>query len=187
MRGTITLLPLILTIYPLYYFFVWIDSLTEKLYHFIFPNMEYIHGSGIVIGVVAIFLLGLLMSASLIRRLYQVIEIPLTNIPIVKSLYMAIKELVQYLSPKDEQDKASKVVVVSVPEYDSEIVGFVTADDLANLPENIEKDKRVAVYIPMSYQVGGFTIFIDRSRLKEVDLPIEDAMKNVLTGWMPTE
>ena len=43
-------------------------------------------------------------------------------------------------------------------------------------------DDLVAVYLPMSYQIGGYTIYIPRSRVTETDLTVEQAMRIVLTG-----
>ena len=40
----------------------------------------------------------------------------------------------------------------------------------------------VAVYLPMSYQIGGYTVYLPRSRLTETDLSVEQAMRIVLTG-----
>jgi uncharacterized membrane protein len=42
----------------------------------------------------------------------------------------------------------------------------------------------VAVYFPMSYQIGGYTLMVPRERLQPLDLPVETAMRVVLTGGM---
>lgn len=186
LRGCLTLLPLILTIYPLYYFFSWIDSLTRSLFNWVFPGIPYITGTGIVFGVLAIFLLGLLMSSQFVQRLYYLIETPIRNIPLVKSLYSAIKELIRYLAPTDEE-KAKKVVSVRIPGQPVELIGFVIREDLSDLPDEMEKQDRVAVYIPMSYQIGGFTLFLPNDWLTPLSIPVDDAMKNVLTGWITGE
>jgi uncharacterized membrane protein len=44
------------------------------------------------------------------------------------------------------------------------------------------KDGLVAVYFPMSYQIGGYTALLPRSRIERLDLPVEAAMRLVLTG-----
>jgi len=186
-RGILVLLPLILTIYPLYYFFNWLNSISNELIQYFFPGMTSLPGTGIVLGIITIFLLGLLMSSNFIRRVYEWIEAPLLRIPLVKSLYSAIKELTRYLAPEPGRKKADKVVVVKIPDMDIEIIGFVMRTDLSPLPDELEKQDRVAVYFPMSYQVGGYTLFLPRSWLKNTDMSVEDAMKNVLTGWVSTE
>ena len=43
------------------------------------------------------------------------------------------------------------------------------------------------VYLPMSYMVGGYTLFLPRSCLTPVDMSFEDGMKLVLTGAVSRE
>jgi uncharacterized membrane protein len=43
-------------------------------------------------------------------------------------------------------------------------------------------DDLVAVYLPMSYQIGGYTIYLPRSRVSETELSVEQAMRIALTG-----
>ncbi len=185
-RGILVLLPLLLTIYPLFYFFNWLNSISNELIQSFFPRMTSLPGAGIVLGIITIFLLGLLMSSRFIRHIYAWFEGLLLQIPLVKSLYSAIKELTRYLAPDSGRNKANKVVVVRMPDSGIEIIGFVMSSDLSPLPDEVDKEDRVAVYFPMSYQVGGFTLFLPKSWLKNTDMSVEDAMKNVLMGWVST-
>jgi len=61
------------------------------------------------------------------------------------------------------------------------LIGFVTQEH-ANTLGIGGGDDLVAVYLPMSYQIGGYTIYIPRSRLVETELSVEQAMRIVLTG-----
>ncbi len=183
LHGVFTLLPLILTIYPLYYFFVWSDSLANRVFIWLFPGVPYITGAGIVIGLIAIFILGLLMSTRLLRGPIKLIEELLRHIPLVKTLYNAIKELTNYLAPEQE-GRFGKVVAVKWPGLPVEIVGFVTRPELKDMPKGIETSGKAVVYIPMSYQVGGFSFFLPKDWLTPVNLSVDDAMKHTLTGWI---
>jgi len=66
---------------------------------------------------------------------------------------------------------------------DVEVIGFITASDVSLGA----RDELVAVYIPMSYQIGGFTFFMPKSKCKELDMSPSDAMKKVLTASMGTD
>lgn len=186
-RGILVLLPLLLTLYPLFYFFNWLNTISNSWIQYLFPRMTAPPGTGIVLGIITIFLLGLLMSSRFVRHLYAWFEDLLLHIPLVKSLYSAIKELTRYLSPDSGRKKADKVVVVTMPDSDIEIIGFVMSSDLSAMPDEVDKKDRVAVYFPMSYQVGGYTLFLPKSWLKNTDMSVEDAMKNVLMGWVSTK
>jgi uncharacterized membrane protein len=61
------------------------------------------------------------------------------------------------------------------------VIGFVTAEDGALIGAG---DDVVAVYLPMSYMVGGYTLFMPRSRLEPTSLSVEAAMRVVLMGGM---
>lgn len=182
LKGLLALLPLILTVYPLYYFFRWANSVSNSVLLWFFPHLPYLPGMGILSGVVAILLLGLLMSTPLVRRLYSLIELPFRNIPLVKTVYSAVKELTLYLAPTDSSP--DQVVVVSPPGQAVQIIGFVTRDNLSDLPEGVKSDGQVAVYLPLSYQIGGYTLFVPREWVCPINMPIETAMREALTGWM---
>jgi uncharacterized membrane protein len=149
--------------------------------------MSTLPGTGIVLGILTIFLLGLIMSSGFVQRVYDRIELFLLKIPLVKTLYTTIKELTRFLAPEPGGKRPDKVVVVKLPNIDMEIIGFVLRTDLSALPDELEKQDRVAVYIPMSYQVGGFTVFIPKTWLKSTSLSVEEAMKCVLVGWMSSD
>ena len=73
-------------------------------------------------------------------------------------------------------------VSVRLPGQEFEQIGFVTREDFSSLPLEPTVDEPVAVYLPMSYQIGGYTLFLPRSCLTPVDLSFEDGMKLVVTG-----
>jgi uncharacterized membrane protein len=54
----------------------------------------------------------------------------------------------------------SKVVLVRLPSQDFEQIGFVTREDFDTLPFKLATADPVAVYLPMSYQIGGYTLFL---------------------------
>ena len=50
------------------------------------------------------------------------------------------------------------------------------------MPNDMVSEDTVAVYLPMSYQIGGYTVYISKSRLKAVDIPREQAMRLAVTA-----
>ena len=120
------------------------------------------------------------------QRLFAWGEAVLNRLPLVKSLYSAIKDFMAYFSP-DNKAAMSKVVLVQLPGQAFELLGFVTREDFSRLPVQLSMDDPVAVYLPFSYQIGGYTLFLPRSCLTPVDMPFEEAMKLVLTGAVARE
>ena len=183
-RGLLTLLPITLSVYILYLFFTYFEALAKKILGLVYTG-PYIPGMGIVLGVIAIYLLGLLMTSSLVNAFYQALEMPFRNVPLVKSIYTAIQDLTQYFNPSKKTK--GQVVLVKIPNYEMEIVGFLTRENLHALPDGVTKPGRVAVYLPLSYQIGGYTIFVPEEWVTKLDLPVEVAMKSTLTAWMHAE
>jgi len=62
------------------------------------------------------------------------------------------------------------------------LLGFVTREDFGDLPPGFAGEEVVAVYLPMSYQIGGFTVLVPKSNTQSVDMGLEDAMRFAITG-----
>jgi uncharacterized membrane protein len=75
-------------------------------------------------------------------------------------------------------------VAVSIAD-NMRLVGFVTRENTTELPHARDTgDEIVGVYLPMSYQIGGYTLFVPRSAIERMDMSVEDAMRFVLTAGM---
>jgi uncharacterized membrane protein len=61
---------------------------------------------------------------------------------------------------------------------------FLTRESFDDAPEGLGGRDVVAVFLPMSYQIGGFTVFVPRARTTPVDLTIEEGMRLALTAAM---
>jgi uncharacterized membrane protein len=120
------------------------------------------------------------------QRLFAVGDAILNRLPLVKTLYSAIKDFMGYLTP-GSQVAQSKVVLVRLPGQPFELLGFVTREDFRRLPFQITVEDPIAVYLPFSYQIGGYTLFLPRSCLTPIDMSFEEAMKFVLTGGVSRE
>jgi uncharacterized membrane protein len=60
----------------------------------------------------------------------------------------------------------------------------VTREDFSSLPGKLGASDTVGVYLPMSYQIGGYTVFLPRSAIEPIDMSVEDAMRFTLTAGM---
>ena len=67
---------------------------------------------------------------------------------------------------------------------EARLIGFVTRESAPELEPRATADGLVGVYFPMSYQIGGYTLYLPRARLTPLDIGVEEAMRLVLTGGM---
>lgn len=176
--GFITLLPVVLTIYLLYWLAVSSEQVMGNVLKFTLPNAVYFPGMGMIAGLVVVFIVGLMMNAYMVRQLFALGEQLLYRLPLIKTVYRAFRDFFDFFSPKKEQ--FGQVVAVTL--NGMELVGFVTQENPQRLPESFRGRDRVLVYLPMSYMVGGYTVLIPRSDLRPLKMSMEEAMRFVLTA-----
>ena len=181
-RGLITFLPLAITVYVLVLFVTWTERTAMQLLR-PFTGDFYLPGLGIALGAVLILALGFLMSQRFTGKLLSFIELPFTNLPVVKSIYSSLKNFADYFAPH-EQD-AQQVVLLKMPGHELSTVGLVTRQSMKGLPKGLaELNDQVAVYLPMGYMIGGYTVFVPRSWTTPVDMTVEEAMRMALIAFM---
>jgi uncharacterized membrane protein len=182
LRGLITALPLGLTVYLLYLFLSWSEMLAMQVIR-PFIGEFYVPGMGLALGIVSILLLGVLVSQPFTSRLLSLIELPFTNLPGVKQIYSSLKSFADYFSPQSNKP-AQQVVVLRVPGQALELVGLVTRQGTEGLPAGFQPGDRVAVYLPMGYMIGGYTVFVPRTWVQPIEMSVEEAMRASLFAWM---
>jgi uncharacterized membrane protein len=184
-RGLITALPLGLTVYLFYVFLSWSEKLAMQLIR-PFIGDVYVPGMGLLLGMTGIFLLGFLVSQRAVGKLLSLIELPFTNLPVVKSIYSSLKDFADYFSPQRGEAAQQMVVALKVPGQDLELVGLVTRQRVDDLPAGFLQGDRVAVYLPMGYMIGGYTVFVPRDWVQPIDISVEEAMRASMFAWMGT-
>jgi len=184
-RGLIAALPLGLTVYLLYLFLSWSETLAMQVIR-PFIGDFYVPGLGLLLGISGIVLLGVLMSQRWVGQLLALLELPFTNLPVVKSIYSSLKNFADYFSPQRNQTVQQTVVALRFPGQDLEIVGLVTRQRVDDLPAGFLQGDRVAVYLPMGYMIGGYTVFVPRAWVQPIDMSVEEAMRSSLFAWMST-
>jgi uncharacterized membrane protein len=179
--GLLTLIPAVATIYLLVWLVGAVDRLFGKPLRWLMPDETYLAGTGIVLAIAIVFGVGVLMHAVLFRRIFRGAEAALLAVPLVRSIYSAVKDLIGLFR---DDGPAMQVVALTLPGTSWRLLGFVTREEFADLPAGIGGASEVAVYLPMSYQVGGYTVIVPRSAVKSVNLSREEAMKFILTAGL---
>lgn len=179
LRGLVTVLPIVLSIT----FFVWLGTTTESLLAglagWLLPDVLYVPGLGIAVAVLLLLLAGVLMRAVLARRLFAALEASVMEIPLLRTIYGSLKDLLGFFAEDGMRRNLSRVVEVPFAATGQTALGFVTSERPAALPAG---DPRIAVYVPMSYQIGGFTLFVDPEDVRELGIGVEDALRFAMTA-----
>lgn len=174
LQGLAALLPITVTVY----FLIWLVTSVESFLTPYVPYDWYFPGMGVLLALGVMLVTGLLVNAYIFKLVLEWGEKGLERIPVVKTLYGTVKDAVNLISIGKKQ-KAQSVVSVDVGN-DIHLIGFITSQEGAQSLFN-DADK-VGVYVPMSYQIGGYTVYIDKHKLTPLDIDVETAMRIALTG-----
>lgn len=161
MNGILTALPIILVFYVLVKVFDFLDGILGDTLRS-YMKGGYIPGIGILATIILLTLLGWLSSQVISGQIIFLLDSALERIPLVKTLYTVIKDTFQSLL--GEKKSFSTVVLVEIPATGLKSIGFVTAEDLKDLGD--ELSGHVAVYIPQTFQIAGFTFLVPKKRLR---------------------
>lgn len=185
LTGLMTILPVLLTVYLLYWFAVTAESLLGAVIRLVLPADAYWPGMGLVAGLLVAFVIGLMMHAYIVQRLFALGEQLIYHTPIIKTVYRALRDFLDYFSP-DKQKEFEQVVSVTLSENGMKVIGFVTQHDYDKLPEGFREEGSVLVYIPLSYMIGGYAVLMPSSALCPLDMSMEEAMRFALTAGVTT-
>lgn len=182
-KGLAVVIPVALTLAILLWMATGAERIMGAVIKYILPEGWYLPGMGLVSGLALVALIGLLSHVLIFQKLFNLGETIFHRLPLVKTIYIAIKDFIGYLNPASDR-AMGKVVMVQLPGQSFQLVGFVTREQFDDLPVSPDVEDPVAVYMPMSYQIGGYTLFLPRHCLTPLDMPFEQAMRLVVTGWV---
>lgn len=177
-RGLAAILPLALTGYLVW----WAVATSERGLHQLvvqfLPEEKYWPGMGFLLSIALVMAVGTLMYSFVVRQVYARLTALLERIPVVKSVYGMIVDVVRLFGSADERPFRRVVMVAASPGV--ELIGFLTREDFADHPD--VGTGNVAVYLPMSYQLGGFTVVVPRDKVRAIDMKVEDALRFCVTA-----
>ena len=180
-KGLLAVLPVALTIYLL----VWLVQALEGMFSFflgaILPQAWSFPGLSLIMGIGFIFLAGLLLQFWLVQWIWSWGEALLERIPLIQEVYTSIRQAFKYIA--GQQDAVGgKVVMVTLDNPPMKLLGLITCDDLSKAPKGLQGEDIVGVYLPMSFHIGGYTVYVPRSSLQLVDMSAKEALRWSMMG-----
>lgn len=185
--GLVTFLPMAVTIYIVYAGVSIVENLLGSFLRNILPPNAYYPGFGFLSTIILIFLLGLMLNNLLTASLLKSLQEKLTEIPFIKVVYSPLRDLMNLFSNGKTNTSLQKVVFVDFADG-KKALGLVTRENFSDIGVDTQLTAdRIAVYFPMSYGLGGYTLLVNKSEIIPVDIPVEKAMSLALTAWIKTE
>jgi len=180
LKGLVAVLPIGLTVYLVYWLAVTAERLFSRALKPLLPESAYWPGLGLLAGLLVLYLAGLAVNAYVVRRALRLGDHVFERIPVVKTIYVAIRDFMRFFPSSGKGSDLKRVVLV--PFGPGKAIGFVTAESAAALGLDGRAADTVAVYLPMSYMVGGYTVFLPRELLETTTLSVEAGMRIALMG-----
>ncbi len=140
----------------------------------------HVPGLGALLGLLIVFLTGLLVTNFIGRALVAIGEDLLERIPFVRALYSGVKSFSETVFSKSGSS-FKKVLLVEYPRAGLWSMGFQTTDHLEEISERLG-EPQVCVFIPTTPNpTSGFIVFVPRSKCIELDMSIDTAMRMIVT------
>lgn len=181
-QGLIALLPLAVTIAILWWLGITAERILGWAIRWALPDEWYVRGMGIAAGVLVIFLVGVLMNIYGVPKLIHLGEKLIGRIPLVKTVYGAVRDLLGFFSRSGREGAVSQVVVVTFGDSGIKAVGLLMRDTFEDLPEGLGGEDYLVVYFPQSYQLGGMLLLVPRANVAPLDMNLEDALRFIVTA-----
>ena len=186
LRGLATVVPVAVTISILYWIGISLETVLGGILQLFIPEKYYVPGTGLIVALLATFVVGATAHAWIIAKLIQLGEGMIGRIPLAKTIYGGVRDLMKFISTTADRKDLDQVVMIDVP-GDMRMVGFVTGHGIEIAQSEEKKNEMATVYIPFSYQIGGHMVCVPRSKLKALDVPVESAMRWVFTAGVSTD
>jgi len=181
--GLVVVIPVSLTFYILYAVFKFIDNILGSFLTGYIKSAWgfYIPGAGFLICLLLILLTGILADRFLRNRIFWDFEKWFSGLPLIKSIYPALKQVILFISAQKEFG-FKKVVLVEYPSRGIWSLGFITNEGFASLNHAAGKDL-LAVFLAMSPSpFSGYVVFVPKENVRFVDMPVKDALNIVISA-----
>jgi uncharacterized membrane protein len=173
--GFFVTVPIVVTAYVLWLFYAWVDGLLAPVYEELLHR--HVPALGFLTAAALLFLIGVLATNVVGRRIVQLGEQLLLRVPLVRRVYPTVKELVEAFSPGRETG-FREFVLVEHPREGAWTYAFVTGNvAVAELPA----PSLVSVYVPTNHLYLGDILLVPPSGVVPTGLSIEEGIRIILS------
>ncbi len=173
--GVLLIVPVAVTVAVLSFLFGLLDGWIQPVSTSLFGRP--IPGLGLLLTIVLVWVTGVLSTNFVGKKLLELFDRLLENLPLVKTVYTASKQLVEAVSPGGRR-AFRRVVLVEFPKKGTFALGFVTGDGLGPLPGDT-----LSIYVPTALNpTSGFLVFARESDILDPHLTVEEGVKLVVSG-----
>jgi uncharacterized membrane protein len=179
--GFFVTVPAIATSWLLYVFWNAIDDFFSPGYQHVFGRR--IPGLGFLTAMLLILFIGTIAANVVGRRIIARIERLLARVPIFRSIYPSVKQLLESFSP-EKRSSFKSVVLAEHPRKGEFVFGFVTAEVLVDGDDGTQE--MVTVFVPTNNLYLGDVIMLPRDEVIATGLTVEEGIRIILSAGTAT-
>ncbi|MFW5999462.1 MAG: DUF502 domain-containing protein [Halanaerobiaceae bacterium] len=183
LTGILVLLPLIVSVFILWYLFELIESWAGPVVEVFFGRE--LPGVGLALTVLLIFLAGLFATNFLGKKLIRRGELILLKIPLFRSIYISVKQLLEGMFTRDTKS-FEKAIILEYPRRGIYQIGFITREESPFFESYFEK-KVYKVFLPTTPNpTSGMFLLVPEEDVIMLDASVEEALKLVVSAGIIT-
>ena len=176
--GFFVTVPLVISVGALLWIFRLIDGLVRPVYEAWLPFP--VPGLGLLMTALVVLLVGTIATNVIGKRLLQRAESYLTRVPVFRTIYAPVKQLVVAFSPDNEY--GFKRVALVEDAARGFMLGFLTKEFTVDRGQGSET--LLAIYVPTNHLYLGDVIICARDKVTYPDITVEQGIRIFLTGGM---
>src|SRR3974390_1779669 len=180
LTGLIVAGPILITLYLTWWFVTWVDGIVRPFVPITYRPETYLPcglpGSGLIVAVVALTLLGFLAANLIGRTLVDLGERLLGRIPAVRAIYRGLKQVFETLF-SGHGSSFRRVGLVEFPSPGMWSIVLISQSPSVEVARSIPgQEEHIAVFLPCAPNpTTGFFFYVPKSKIVEVDMSTEDA------------
>lgn len=185
--GILVTAPAAITFYTAWLLIGWIDAWVASLmpgrYQDLMPMS--VPGLGLIVLILFLILVGMFTAGFVGRLVLRMSENLLARMPVVRSIYGAVKQIFETVLAQ-QSNAFRQVVLVEYPRRGIWAIGFVSGSTKGEV-QNLTKDDCVNVFLPTTPNpTSGFLLFVPREDLVVLHMSVEEGIKMVVSGGIVT-
>ena len=193
--GIMSIIPIALTYWIIKSLFLFFSGPGGSIIGIFFPeslNSQYIIGDyivkspiqkilGFILTIIFLYILGLIISNVIGKKMYKIFESLLSRIPVVNKIYKSIKQITATLSMPNSK-AFQKVVLIEYPRKGVWAVGFATKENTGEMAEKTNK-KLINVFVPTTPNpTSGFLLMFPIEDVIYLNMTFEEASKFIVSA-----
>ena len=180
--GLLSIIPVAATYWIIFYLFNFFSNPGATIVEFIFKDKvpDYVPElTGFLLTFIFIYLIGILVSNVIGKRLYSWLETLLAKIPIVNAIYKTIKQITTSLS-EPSRHAFKKVVYIQYPREGIWTLTMVTGESI-----NKNNEKYYHIFVPTTPNpTSGYLLYIPKNDTVETNFSVEEGLKIIVSGGL---